>query len=191
MVDAIVSHPACGPFIAGKLARAVLGPDVSAGLITRLAKDFVASGLQLRPLMRAIVEAGVHDGASTPLVRAPVPWTMSMARATGVTDPAVVLSLGLGLSRAGQLPMYAPNVGGWPGGANWLTASATLGRFDLAGTLAIRADPTNVAVQAVGRRDWAALADDLGRPEGFAATTRRRAGRRDPRRVAPTPTGPA
>jgi uncharacterized protein (DUF1800 family) len=172
VVDAIVSHPACGPFIAGELARAVLGPDVSPGFITSLAKDFVLSGLQLRPLMRAIVEAGVHDGASTALVLAPVPWTMSMIRATGVSIPPIVLPLSNGLSRAGQLPLAAPNVGGWPGGSNWLTASATLGRFDLAATLAVSADPAATSTQAAGRGDWSSLADSLGHPEGFSPPTR-------------------
>ncbi len=180
VVDAIVNHPACGPFIAGKLARAVLGPDVDSGLVTRLAKDFVASGLQLRPLLRAIVEAGIERGASTPLVLSPVPWTMSMARAVGLTDPTVVLSLSYGLPRAGQVPLSAPNVGGWPGGAYWLTASATLGRFGLAGTLAMSADPASVAIQSAGRGDWDALADDLGHPEGFSTATRRALGGVDP-----------
>ena len=149
VVDAIVNHPACGPFIAAKLARAVLGPDVDSGLVTRLAKDFVAGGLQLRPLMRAIVEAGL-DGASTPLVAAPVPWAIRMIRATGVPWGRMQQPLTSMLVGAGQVPMDAPNVGGWPGGANWLSASATVARYNLAGWLAYYA-PDSDPLRA-GRR---------------------------------------
>jgi uncharacterized protein (DUF1800 family) len=171
VVEAIVSHPACGPFITSELARAVLGPGVSAGLVASLAKDFVASGLQLRPLLRAIVEAGL-DGGSTPLVLAPVPWAMAMLRATAVGFPAASAALDRDLPGAGQVPLDAPNVGGWPGGATWLTSSATLARYDLAGTLAVGADGANPAVQTAARRDWSGLADALGRPDGFGPATR-------------------
>ncbi len=172
VVDAIVNHPACGPFVAGELARAVLGPNVAAGLVASLAKDFVASGLQLRPLMRAIVDAGINDNASTPLVQAPVPWSVSMVRATGVPFADALKPVGRNLGGAGQVPFAAPNVGGWPGGTNWLTSSATLARYDLAGSLAVAAPPTSPALQAAGRADWSGLADALGHPTGFGAATR-------------------
>jgi uncharacterized protein (DUF1800 family) len=170
VVDAIVNHPACGPFIAGELARAVLGPDVDAGLVRRLGRDFVAGGLQLRPLMRAIVEAGL-DGASTPMVAAPVPWGLRMMRATAVPWGRLQLNLTAMLSGAGQLPTDAPNVGGWPGGLNWLSASATVARYNLVGWLAYYTPTTNPLLKAASQRNWPDLADGLGRPEGFAAST--------------------
>ncbi len=172
VVDAIVNHPACGPFIAGELARAVLGPDVDTGLVTRLAKDFVGSGLQLRPLMRAIVEAGL-DGAATPLVAAPVPWAIRMFRATQVPWGSMQRALTSMLVGAGQVPMDAPNVGGWPGGANWLSASATVARHNLAGWLAYYTPATNPLMQAATEGNWDAVAEGLGRPEGFTAAHRR------------------
>ncbi len=171
VVETIVSHPACGPFIAGELARAVLGPDVDPGLVSRLSKDFVAGGLQLRPLMRAIVEAGL-DGASTPMVAAPVPWSIAMMRATAVPWDPMQQALIKTLIGAGQVPTDAPNVGGWPGGLNWLSASATVARYNLVGWLAYYTPATNPLVRAASERNWGALADGLGRPEGFAAPTR-------------------
>jgi uncharacterized protein (DUF1800 family) len=171
VVAAIVSHPACGPFIAAELARAVLGPGVDAGLVTRLGRDFVAGGLELRPLMRAIVEAGL-DGASTPMVAAPVPWGIRMMRATQVPWGRLQQNLADMLAGAGQVPLDAPNVGGWPGGADWLSASATVARYNLVGWLAYYAPTTNPLVQAATAGHWDAVADDLGRPEGFAAPTR-------------------
>src|SRR5262249_35738337 len=56
VVDAVVANDACPAWIAGKLAKAILGPDVDQGLVTKLAADFKAGGLQLKPLVRAILE---------------------------------------------------------------------------------------------------------------------------------------
>jgi uncharacterized protein (DUF1800 family) len=170
VLDAVVAHPACAPFIAGKLARAILGPQVDTHLVTRLADGFASSGLQIRPLVREIVEAGL-DGASTPMVTAPVPWSVQMIRATGVGYPAVRGPLGRALTGAGQIPLDAPNVGGWPGGPAWLTSSATLARFDLAATVAQHTSDTTPAGKAAVSGDLGALADALGHPEGFAAPT--------------------
>ena len=170
VVDAIVSHRACAPFITGKLARAILGPTVDTGLVARLAKDFAASGLQLRPLVRSIVEAGL-DGASTPLVQAPVPWTTSMLRASGIPWAAASTAVGRVIVEAGQIPLGAPNVGGWPGGPLWLTSSVTLARCDLAAELAGHAAVDRGLAGAAAAGDWASLADRLGRPEGFSSAT--------------------
>ncbi|MGZ4681018.1 MAG: DUF1800 domain-containing protein [Acidimicrobiales bacterium] len=170
VVDAIVGHDACAPFITGKLARAILGPDVDDGLISRLAGDFAASGLQIRPLVRAILEAGL-DGASSTMVMAPVPWAVAAARSAGVGPDDLGRALPLGLRDAGQLPMSAPNVGGWPGGRAWLTSSTTLSRVDLAGRIASKAPDADPARQAAAAGDLAALADRLGRPEGFIPAT--------------------
>ena len=94
-----------------------------------------------------------------------------MLRATGVGVEAVAEELGRSLSGAGQVPLDPPNVGGWPGGANWLTSSATLARYDLAGTLAVAAPAGSPLVLAAQRGDWTALADGLGSPEGFSSAT--------------------
>jgi uncharacterized protein (DUF1800 family) len=171
VVDAIVAHDACAPFITGKLARAILGPEVDDGLIGRLAADFAASGLQIRPLVRSILEAGL-DGASSTMVMAPVPWAVAAGRAAGVGPDDLGRALLVSLRNAGQVPMTAPNVGGWPGGRAWLTSSTTLTRVDLAGRIASRAADGNPARQAAAAGDLEGLADHLGRPDGFIDATR-------------------
>jgi len=170
VVDAIVNHPACAPFITAKLARAVLGPTVDPALIDRLAADFAASGLQIRPLMRSILEA---VDASTELVVAPVPWLVSMIKATGVPVAAAITGTAKsGLIPAGQVPFDAPNVAGWPGGRAWLSASTTVARFNMASTLAVLAPEDGPARSTAPRGDVDALADALGHPGGFSAGTR-------------------
>lgn len=171
VIDAVVAHEACAPFIAGKLSEAILGPDVDRGLVGRLADDFRASGLQIRPLVRAILEAGL-DGASRPLILAPVPWLVSATRSVGA--PVSVLQSQaqiVNLVSAGQQPMNAPNVAGWPGGRAWLSSSSTVARFNMASELGELAPPDGPAMRAARQRDFSALADVLGRPEGYSEAT--------------------
>jgi uncharacterized protein (DUF1800 family) len=172
VVDAIVSHRACAPYVTSRLARAILGPDVDPGLVTSLAKPFAASGLQIRPLVRSILEAGLEHKASRSLVMAPVPGAIGMLKACQLPiDGQMYNRLVTDLRAAGQAPLQPPNVGGWPGGAEWLSSSATLARFDLASTIAARSAPTSIARLAAAHGDYDALADTLGHPDGFSSGT--------------------
>ena len=170
VVDAIVAHESCAPFITAELSRAILGPEVDDGLVEDLAKGFADSGLQIRPLVRSILEAGI-GGAGSTMVMAPVTWAVASGRAAGVGPDDLGRSLLVSLRNAGQVPMAAPNVGGWPGGRAWLTSSTTLTRVDLAGRIASKAADDNPARQAAASGDLAALADRLGRPSGFIPAT--------------------
>lgn len=170
VIDAVVDHPACAPFIAGRLARAILGPDVDAGLVDRLGRDFAAGGLQLRPLVQAILEAGL-DGAGGALVQAPVPWLTSMVRATAAPVVPALTAAGRRLEPAGQVPMQPPSVAGWTGGRWWLTSSATVARLDMAAAVAAATPASSPPLVAAARADHGALASALGRPEGFVDGT--------------------
>ncbi len=152
------------------MCRAILGPEVDDGLIDDLARGFAASDLQVRPLVRSILEAGI-EGAGSTMVIAPVPWAVAAGRAAGVGPDDLGRALLVSLRNAGQVPMTAPNVGGWPGGRAWLTSSTTLTRVDLAGRIASKAADTNPARQAAAAGDLSALADRLGRPAGFIPST--------------------
>lgn len=170
VVAAVVAHPACAPFVAGRLVRAILGPDVDGGLVDRLGRDFADGGLQVRPLVRAILEAGL-DGAGGAVVQAPVPWLTSMVRATAAPVLPAVTAAGRSLEPAGQVPMMAPSVAGWPGGRSWLSSSATVARLDMAAAVAAAAPASSPPLVAAGGGDHRALAAALGRPEGFADGT--------------------
>lgn len=181
VVDAVVAHEACAPYLARRLARAVLGPGVDAGLVDRLARDFRDGGLQIRPLLRALLEAGL-DGASTELLSGPVSWLTRMLRATAAPLPETMRAAGEQLAPAGQIPMLPPNVAGWPGGSNWLTSSATVARMAMASVVAEAAPADGPAARAAAgtsgsasssgaRPAVAALADALGYPEGFGPAT--------------------
>jgi uncharacterized protein (DUF1800 family) len=173
VVATVTGQEACAPYIAGKLARAILGA-VDDSVVADLARTFVAGSLEVRPLLRAILEAGA-SGKGSGLVWAPVPWLAAAQRATGAT---VAIQDRLKLLRdAGQVPMFPPNVAGWPGGAAWFGASTVVARYNLATALAAATATDNPAQQAAAAGDVDALADALGRPEGWSDATRAALGR--------------
>lgn len=169
VVAAVTGHDACPRHVTRRVAAALLGPDVPDDVVDPLADGFRASGLQARPLVRAVLEAGVA-GATTPVVSGPLPWLVAALRATGARlDAGTTVR---GLFGAGQLPWVPPNVGGWPGHTAWLTSATTVARVNLAGAVALRTPDGAPALRAAATGDLAALADHLGRPEGFGPTTR-------------------
>jgi uncharacterized protein (DUF1800 family) len=169
VVAAVISHPKCAPFIAGELAKAILGPSVDPGLVAQLASDYAASQLDTRELVRAILEAG-SLGHGVEAVNEPVPWLVAAQRATGgaiPTDQRLRL-----LRAAGQLPLYPPNVAGWPSGTTWFGASTVVARYDLAGLIVKNVPDGNPSLAAARTFDLDALADTLGHPEGFTPATK-------------------
>jgi len=149
--------------------------------VSSLAPQFAASDLDPRVLVRALLErVAADDNAS--IVLPPVPWLIAAQRATGAAVPAKARLANLKAS--GQLPMLPPSVAGWPIGAAWFGASTVVSRYRLA-QLVSAATPEGPALAAATDFDLDALADVLGRPEGFVDATRTAlaAVRADPRAV--------
>ncbi|MEI7548607.1 MAG: DUF1800 family protein, partial [Actinomycetota bacterium] len=132
LVGAVMAHNAMPRWIAGALAWELLGV-ADGDLVARLADGFAASGFDVRTLVGEVLQAGL-DGATAPIVLAPVPWYVIARRVTGAApDPRPVLLL---LRMAGQLPMLPPSVAGWPSGAAWFASSSLVARADLAALVA-------------------------------------------------------
>ena len=167
VVDTAVAHPAVPTYIAGKMARHFLG-DVDDEAIESLADTFATNGRRIAPMARAMLEAGI-DGAGSPQVTAPVPWTIAALKATGA-DIAPRILAGL-LRQMGQVPGLPPNVGGYPGAATWLASSSTAGRFTMANALARTTPDDSPVLAAAAGGDYDELADLLLRPEGFSGPT--------------------
>ncbi len=176
VIDAVTAHPACAPFVTAKLAAALLGPGVDPGIVDSLAAGF-AVDLELAPLVRGILLAGL-DGAGSTTVAEPVSWAVAGLKATGASFPdRGALAL---LHAAGQLPMAPPNVGGFPPPPAYLSSSATAARYTMASVMAAVSPPDNPARQAAAQTDLDALADLLGRPDGFGSATTAAIERLDP-----------
>ena len=170
VVDAVCAHDALAPFIAGKVARWFLGDGaVDDDLVADLARTFRDADLEMAPLVRATLQAGL-DGRTSEVAAAPVPWLVGAVRALDVDLPLTArVRLGL-LLDCGQVPTAPPSVAGWPGGAAWFSTGALVSRRTLASALA--ESGREGALDAAARAgDLDALADGLGRPEGFRPST--------------------
>ena len=81
-------------------------------------------------------------------VTAPAEFVASAARALGLFDPAPsTLALADWSARMGQNLFDPPNVGGWPGGREWISSRALIARANYASAIvegpnAGRPDPT-------------------------------------------------
>lgn len=136
VVTLVTQHPASAPHVVARLWSRFGRPvGIDDPVVLGLARDFVAGGLDMTQLVRAML---LHPEFRTPatrqgLLKTPVEWLVGAARALG--RPVEDWWLGL-LAGLGQVPFAPPDVAGWPENEGWLsTASARL-RLDGAARLA-------------------------------------------------------
>lgn len=117
------TRPVVARFVAAKLWRFLAGPE-SAPAIERAAQAFLASGLNVKALVRSILTAPEFyaDGVRRGPVRGPAEFVVAAMKATG-----------LDANRAhpewymvamGQRLLDPPNVAGWGADAAWVSLSA-------------------------------------------------------------------
>jgi uncharacterized protein (DUF1800 family) len=149
----------CARFLAAKLWSSFAAPDPPEAIVNELADTFVASGMVVRDVLRAIF---LHPEFRSPatrtaLVRSPIEWIVLAMRSTGLT--AAELHPEWYLARLGQIIYQPPNVAGWRQNSAWITTSALSAKGSFveyarwrarnAGVLAATADlPPVDAVQA-------------------------------------------
>lgn len=169
VIDAVVAHEAHAPFVAARIARDVLG-DASPDVVTELAATYLDHDRELAPVVRAALLMGL-DGRSQPIALGTVPWFAMAVRATGGRPP--LRTLREPLVAAGQVPLFPPNVAGWPGGTNWFASGAMVARVHLATAVADATPADAPALQAARRGNGEDLAEILGAGVGtFGSTTR-------------------
>jgi uncharacterized protein (DUF1800 family) len=160
-VDLVLAHPSHAPFLVAKLWNEFMATPLDAATRDALVRTYTGSGLQLRPLLQAILtDARLFDAITEPnLIKPPVVFAVGVMRAlgAGVTDggPSDYLE------SMGQLPYFPPTVAGWEGGLSWLNTNTALARFGFAASLVgqttiadvkgeLPADAVTRAVAAVG-----------------------------------------
>lgn len=129
VVDAVCRHPACARFVTAKLYRYLVGVDPPADRLGGLAQIFTESGLEIRPVVEAIVRDGAFLAARLTRPRFPVEWVTAALALCGIDDPVTAYEC---LDALGQVPFYPPSVAGWPTGTQWLSASHAVVRAALA-----------------------------------------------------------
>jgi uncharacterized protein (DUF1800 family) len=162
LVDVLTARPESARFVATRLWRRHGGPgDPPADTLDRLLAAY-GPGRDVTALLRALLtDPGFRaPAARRALVAAPVEYVVGTYRALGLRIPredrkAARALLGA-LAALGQVPFRPPSVGGWPGGAAWLSTAATRARLSFARAVTAAADLDAVADAAPTDRPDAA-----------------------------------
>jgi uncharacterized protein (DUF1800 family) len=125
-VDVLCDHEACAPFVAARIHTALAGVEPDDDRRAELGALFRDTGLEIRPLVEAIVthESFLQPAAARP--RTPVEWWIALHHLyDGGIEPWA-------LQRLGQVPLTPPNVAGWPGHDRWISAGAAFAKAQIA-----------------------------------------------------------
>jgi len=173
VLDTLLDHAACAPFVARKIARWFHDDEPDEELVDALAGVLRAHDGSVREMVRALFRSRTfHDPARRfTFRRTPVDFVASVARSLGVWNvhglrpDRATRSMGMHLFRP-------PSVAGWDLGTGWANAASALARRDfaeqLAGAAHARARPFGAPafdVDAVvnGSTDDAAIVRDVAK----------------------------
>ncbi len=128
-VDVVLAHPSHPQFLVRKLWHEFIVGEPDPATLNALTTTYVASGFQIKPLMRQILlHPALFESLSEPnMIKPPVVLVVGAMRATGqsITSSLPADSLG----DIGQQPYFPPTVAGWEGGLSWLNTNTALARF--------------------------------------------------------------
>ncbi len=121
-IDAICDHPACARHIASAIYTAFIGVAPDDARLAELAQVFTDAGLEIRPLLEAVVRGPEFLQTRHNRPRSAVEWYVSLRH---LYDMEIDWWYLYGL---GQVPFAPPNVAGWPGTRRWVSAGAEFGK---------------------------------------------------------------
>ena len=133
IVDILLAQPAAAEFIVDRFWNVYVSDfNKDPEEIKRIADVFRSSDFDIKVLLRAILASKAFwaDDNRATIVKSPIDLLVGSIRSTGVL-PAWWASLPNRLASIGQNLFEAPNVAGWPGGADWVTASRLLIRREM------------------------------------------------------------
>jgi uncharacterized protein (DUF1800 family) len=144
VLDLVMAHPRHAPFLVSKLWSFFITAPPPGAAVSSLARVYRGSGLQIKPVVRAILgHPALYSRLGAPdMVKAPVVYVAGSMRQTGtfVTDGAPVWMM----EGMGQELFSPPSVAGWDWGPAWMSSNAMRVRFDWANHL-LRHGGLNVA----------------------------------------------
>lgn len=126
LIDAVCDHPSCGRHVASALHRFLVGEVPSSERVDQLATLFVAGGLEIFPLLEAIVRDPSFLEVRLNRPRSAVEWFVAVRHLYDVPLDWWPLEA------LGQVPFSPPNVAGWPGESRWVSVGSTYGKAEVA-----------------------------------------------------------
>jgi uncharacterized protein (DUF1800 family) len=149
LVRLLLDHPATAVRLATRLCELLMGEGgVDADGIAALAAGLRGRNLDIGWAVETVLRSQTFfaEGNLGNRVCGPVEYVVGAARALELFEPPPsTLLLAEWAARLGQDLFYPPNVGGWPGGRNWIAPQSLIGRANYAAAL--------VAGQLSGRQE--------------------------------------
>ncbi len=135
-VRILAAHPATGRFLATKLWKFFASDSPPQTAIDRIAQSYVDSGHSIRAMITTLFTMPEFYAVSVRAghVKSPVEFIVGAVRQLQLQQ-VDTRTFPLYLSLLGQELFNPPNVGGWPGGTNWISAATMLNRFNFASHL--------------------------------------------------------
>jgi uncharacterized protein (DUF1800 family) len=135
VLDLVTTRPQHAPFLVAKLWSYFVATPPSAATVRSLAGVYRRSGLQIKPVVRAILEhPALYRELDRPdMVKWPVTYVAGAMRTSGtyVTHDYPVWLL----STMGQTLFSPPSVAGWDWGPAWMSSNSMRQRFAFANFL--------------------------------------------------------
>lgn len=130
VLDLVVNHPACGPHVSGRLIDYFGVHDPKETLKTRMAKAFVESKFELRPLLKVLFTSPEFYAVESRgnRVKSPIRLLVGACRDLELQGE-ITSSLAQSIVPLGQELFNPPTVKGWPGGNQWITATTLALRY--------------------------------------------------------------
>jgi uncharacterized protein (DUF1800 family) len=181
--DFLVARSDCALFITERIWYRFIS-SMNPLTDTTLTSSFASR--DIAALVKAIGRHSALDNPDNAMVKSPIDWFISAARALSITpskfsNPNNIRSY---LDLLGQRPFFPPNVGGWPADQAWLSTSSAQYRIQFATQLVKEADLTPISSLAPKAR-IDGLADWLGVVEWSSRTKMALNGAiKDPARLA-------
>lgn len=181
--DFLVARSDCALFITERIWYRFIS-SMNPLADTTLTSSFASR--DIAALVKAIGRHSALDNPDNSMVKSPIDWFVSAARALSITpskfsNPNTIRNY---LDLLGQRPFFPPNVGGWPADQAWLSTSSAQYRIQFATQLVKEADLTPISSLAPQAR-IDGLADWLGVVEWSSRTKMALNGAvKDPARLA-------
>jgi hypothetical protein len=136
IVEMIMRHPACAPYISTKLFKFFVYEDLEEGLAESMGAILRENNYELRPLLQMMFtsKAFYSPRAIGSQIKSPIQLVVGTSRLLGIKVPNARIMAGA-LSQMGQVPFAPPNVKGWAGGRMWINTSTLFVRYNTASAM--------------------------------------------------------
>jgi uncharacterized protein (DUF1800 family) len=135
IIDIILAQPAAAEHIVRRFWTFFAYEEPPPLIIKSLATTLRNNKYNLKPMLREMLmcDAFYSDRARFTHIKSPVELVVGTLRVLEI-PPVDAVAMNFAMRRMGQQLLQPPNVKGWDGGADWITASTLFNRYNLVGT---------------------------------------------------------